>query len=712
MTRKYIVFLNECSLEDKLLLGGKGANLGELISAGFPVPPGFGLISSCYEHFLSANGIEARVLRQMINGTNFGDFKQVENVTSEIRDLICNGEVPEDIAQAVGEAYLTLGEDVSVAVRSSSAVTDLGLSSFPGQMDTFYFIRGIEDVLNHIKLCWASLWNARAVSNRWNKAIDHFNVKVGVIIQEMVASDISGVAFTADPVTLNKEQFVIEAVPGLGEELVSGKKTPDSFVLERETLAFVKKPESSEFSDDLIIKVAETARRIEGHFGKPQDIEWAYADENLYILQTRDIVGKAEYRVDYVGLERWNKVSEDGDETIWTRAWSDEVLTRAITPLFYSVQAELITSTYDFMYQCYGINELLPMRIMRFHKNRGYFSTKYLMKCLEYVPKSMRTDDVLKFFTPSQKEEAKSIPFRTFRKLWSEIRLLVFHHKYAFTRCYKTYYEKWLPELLRRVKELDAIDLDSADLDQIEDYFRGMDTLIKQHCEPIGLGVMIHTLTAISLLGMILKKWTGNDQEIGMLLAGIPGNRTFDANLETWRLSRKVEGSAVLKDIFSRYPSDRIVSEGDDPTLLVDVIKIFLQAGDEADPEAIEKSNIKRREEKAAEIIRTLGSQSRGFIKKGIFKFLLRYAQVYSLFRENQRYEIDRVFYGERKAFLAVSKRLLEMGLILNPDDIWFLSKEEAFDALRGEDFFRVTENLIPMPKGKWTNRRRRQRLY
>jgi pyruvate,water dikinase len=274
---------------------------------------------------------------------------------------------------------------------------------------------------------------------------------------------------------------------------------------------------------------------------------------------------------------------------------------------------------------------------------------------------------------------------------------------------------------LRRVEELDALDLDSADFDQIEDYFRGMDTLIKQHCEPIGLGVMIHTLTAISLLGMILEKWTGDDQPIGMLLSGIPGNRTFDANLETWRLSRKVEGSAVLKDIFSRYPSDQVISElkageegkvfgreleaflkaydfrgaedreisfprwGDDPTLLVDVIKIFLQAGDEADPEAIEKSNIERREEKTKEIIRTLGSQSWGFFKKGVFKFLLRYAQVYSLFRENQRYEIDRVFYGERKAFLAASKRLLEMGLISNPDDIWFLSKEEAFDALRGK---------------------------
>ena len=163
--------------------------------------------------------------------------------------------------------------------------------------------------------------------------------------------------------------------------------------------------------DELIVDVAETARRIETHYGRPQDIEWSFAGEDLYILQSRDIVVKTGDRLDYSGIERWNKSRNRMRDIIWTRAWSDEVLTRAITPLFYSVQAELITTTYDFMYRCYGLKELLPLKVMRFHKNRGYFSTRYLMKCLAYAPGFLRSEDMLKFFTPARSRRPGEAPF-------------------------------------------------------------------------------------------------------------------------------------------------------------------------------------------------------------------------------------------------------------------------------------------------------------
>jgi pyruvate,water dikinase len=370
------------------------------------------------------------------------------------------------------------------------------------------------------------------------------------------------------------------------------------------------------------------------------------------------------------------------------------------------------------MYKCYGLKELLPLKVMRFHKNRGYFSTRYLMKCLAYAPGFLRSDDLLKFFTPAQKQEAMQAPFYLWKKVWSEIRLLIFYRKYSFTRCHRTYYDDWLPELLSRTKELDSVNLEDAGPEKIERYFRGMDRLIKEHCEPIGFGVMIHTLGAITLLDMILEKWLGDNKQIGFLLSGLPGNRTFEANLETWRLSRGINASTQLKAVFTDHPASRIMTLmheteegrvflkrieafiedydfrgaedreisfprwGDDPTLLIDVLKFLVQADDETTPETVEKRNMAKREAVTRDIMETLSRQRFGSIKKRLFKFLLKYSQIYSLFRENQRYEIDRVFYGERKAFVAAGKQLVRMGVLPDPDDVWFLSKEEVFDAL------------------------------
>jgi len=717
MASKYILSFSEASLKDMPLLGGKGANLGELYSAGFPVPPGFGIVSTGYADFLAANHLDSP-LRQLVAEVDFRELQQVEEVSSRIRHLISNAPIPDEIVSGIRDAYNTMKKDTPVAVRSSSMVPGLGKSSFPGQMDTFYDVVGLSEILTNVKMCWASLWTARAVADRWNKGIDHFDVRVSALIQEMIPSEFSGVAFTANPVS-RKDEFVIEAIQGLGEALVSGKVSPHLFLLTKEPLTFTEQPASSEIPHDLILKVAEMSGRIAKHYGKPQDIEWAYAGERLYVLQSRDIVMKTEDKLDYSGLEKWNKETVSGeDAVIWTRAWSDEVLTRAITPLFYSVQADLITVTYDFIYRCYGLTGLLPLKLMRFHKNRGYFSTRYLMECLRYVPKSLRDDEVLKFFTPDQAKEVKSLPFLVWKKLASEFRLFVLHRKYTFTRCHRTYYEDWRPELLQRVAELDSLDLNSASLEQLESYFLGMDRLIKDHCHPVGFGVMVHTAAVITFLAKVLEKWHEDKTVIGILLSGIPGNFTVETNEETWRLSRLIKRSPALADIFARYPSTEIMSRlgdiaegrtflehmeqfrnkyafrgaedreisfprwGDAPNLLLDVLQLFIQAGDEAEPEAAERKTRAKREQATRELLQVLSRQRWGRLKAITFQFLLRYSHIYSLFRENQRYDIDRVFYGERKAFRALGERLVQMGVVAEMDDVWFLSKEEVFDAL------------------------------
>ncbi len=714
-----ILFFNQCSLKDVAVVGGKGANLGELSSAGFPVPAGFAITSQAYLHFLQANKLEPK-LRQMISRIRFEDPADLVHGTEAIRELMQSAQVPSSLEEEIARAYETLGANPHVAVRSSSAIPDLAISSFPGMMDTFYDVQGVQKVVEYVRLCWTSLWTARATANRWNKGIDHFAVRVSALVQLMVRAEFSGIAFTANPVT-GEDELVVEAIVGLGEALVSGRVTPDTFVLSKGALRIQQAPQSPRVAEEVVLAAAAMSRDIEKHYGRPQDVEWAWAGGKLYILQSRNIRKPEESRPDYSGLERWNKPRQPGEaDIIWTRAWSDEVLTRAITPLFYSVQADLITETYDFMYRASGLNRLLPMRLMRFHKNRGYFSTDYLKECLRYAPKFTRGDDALKFFRPEQRDEVRSMPFLGWEKLKSELYLARHYKRYTFTRCYRTYYQDWLPELLRRVRELDQRDLANATAEELRNYYWGMDRLIKDHCQPIGFGVMVHTFAAVTFLNIALQKWLGDTSSISVLLSGLPGNNTVELNEKVWQLSRKISVNPELRGLFTSLPAAEILTRlkgsatgrvfaeefelfcqtyafrgaedreisfprwGDDPALLVNVLKMFVASGDQADP----ATTLARKEVERETLTRDLEAQLArcrgGFWKVKVFRFLLKYAQIYSLFRENQRFEVDRVFYGQRKAFLAIARMLVDRNLLADADHIWFLSKEEVFDLLVG----------------------------
>ena len=715
-----IRFFNECSLLDVALVGGKGANLGELTRAGFPVPEGFAVTAEAYRTFIEVNRLSSPI-RKIVAGIHFDDHAEVGRETERIRSILAAASIPQFLVEDIQRAYGGLGDESLVAVRSSSAIPSLAVSSSPGMMDTFYNISGLDQLLHYVKLCWTSVWTARAAANRWNKGIDHFSVRVAALVQKMVPSQYSGVAFTINPVNWTSE-LVVEAIAGLGEALVSGKVTPETFVLEKNSLSTSSAPVKAAVPKDIIVQVGSAARDIEKHYGRAQDIEWAWADGKLYILQSRDIKKAGELTTDYAGLERWNKPAEkDEDEIIWTRAWSDEVLTRAITPLFYSVQADLITETYDFMYRSSGMQQLLPLKLMRFHKNRGYFSTRYLMECLRYAPKFARGADALKFFTPQQREQAKTMSFRVLAKLRSEFYLSQHFKQYTLTRCYKTFYDEWLPQLLKRVRELDGLDLEPASLEQLSQYYWGMDRLIKDHCKPIGFGVMVHTFAMVTFLGTVLEKWLGNSRDASVLLSGLPGNSTVALNEDLWKLSRRIVANSELCSIFAGYPADQVLAQlnkssvgteiaveietfrktydfrgaedreiscarwGDNPSLLINVLKLLVAAPDQSDPEAAFRRNAERREELTAGIETQLSRQPWGPLKRRIFRFLLKYAQIYSLFRENQRFEVDRVFYGQRKAFVAIGHKLEEKGLLADSEDIWFLSKEEVFDLVQAK---------------------------
>lgn len=292
-------------------VGGKGANLAKLAHAGFPVPGGFLVTTQAYHDFVTANHL-AETLQTVLAGKTLNDPVVLETASSQIRQAFTDGTVPADLATAIRDAYLQLGQP-AVAVRSSATAEDLPEMSFAGQQDTYLNILGEAALLQAVVSCWGSLWTARAIGYRSRNHIAHDDVALSVVVQMMVQSEASGVLFTANPLTGNRGETVIDATLGLGEALVSGQVEPDHYIVETKRGRIIQKTlgakalairgqssggtvtEHSDAStqqalpDPVIQELTKLGRRVAELYGTPQDIEWGWAEGKLYLLQSRAI---------------------------------------------------------------------------------------------------------------------------------------------------------------------------------------------------------------------------------------------------------------------------------------------------------------------------------------------------------------------------------------------------------------------------------------
>jgi len=316
-----IAFFDEITLDDTARVGGKGANLGHLTRAGYDVPPGFCVLASAYDAFISSNDLEPRIMG-IIGDLHLEDLEAVEAGMERVRGLIECAEVPPGIEDEIREAYRRLIRSAGVpdaralvAVRSSVGTRDLSATSFPGQMDTYHNVRGEDDVIDKVSRCWASAFSYSATVNRRARGIDHMDVFVAPLVQMMVQPETAGVVFTANPLSGRRDQMVVNSCLGLGEGVVSGEVEADHLVLDRETLDVLEETTGDkrvkfvldEGSGCGVLRVAvegeearsqcltsaqvtdlgATAREIDELYGRPQDVEWAYEGGRLYILQSR-----------------------------------------------------------------------------------------------------------------------------------------------------------------------------------------------------------------------------------------------------------------------------------------------------------------------------------------------------------------------------------------------------------------------------------------
>ncbi|MEM1638944.1 MAG: phosphoenolpyruvate synthase [Desulfurococcaceae archaeon] len=342
---RFVLWLDEVRKEDVPLVGGKNANLGEMLAAGIPVPPGFAVTAYAFKYFLEKTGLGEKIYG-MLKNLDVNNTKELEETTRKIREMILSQPMPPEVEEEIKKYYFELARKLNmdpstlrVAVRSSATAEDMPEASFAGQQDTYLNVYGADKVVEHVKRCWASLFTARATFYRVAQGIPHERSYMSVTVQKMVNSKAAGVMFTLHPVTGDEKVIVIEGSWGLGESVVGGKVTPDEFVVERGSFKIVEKrinnktfmitfdpkygrnvhlrwddekktwiaeegievtaplakiarPDGNALTEDEVRRLAELAELIYKHYGRHMDIEWAIDldipfPHNVFIVQAR-----------------------------------------------------------------------------------------------------------------------------------------------------------------------------------------------------------------------------------------------------------------------------------------------------------------------------------------------------------------------------------------------------------------------------------------
>lgn len=313
MTKKtaHVLWFKDINKNDIPLVGGKGANLGEMVKAGIPVPDGFVVTAKAYFDFINSTSIKKKIMTEL-SGLDVDDSDKLMEASERIKTAILQADMPKELAEEIKNYYLELsGEnDKYVAVRSSATAEDLPEASFAGQQESFLEIKGWKSVVSHVQKCWASLFTARAIFYRQENKFSHLKVGIAVPVQLMCQSDVSGIMFTVNPVTNNQDEVSVEAAYGLGQPIVSGEITPDQYVvskkskkitdrtvvsqdwqltIEGKTNISAKYKKKQKLTNKQIVELAKVGMKIEEHYGKPQDIEYGVEKGRIMIVQSRPV---------------------------------------------------------------------------------------------------------------------------------------------------------------------------------------------------------------------------------------------------------------------------------------------------------------------------------------------------------------------------------------------------------------------------------------
>lgn len=575
-----IVWFTDPQATDPSLVGGKGANLGRLTQASFPVPPGFCVTTAAYRSFVE-HGALAGELGRLAGTLDYDDLDRLEGVTAEMRALITGADYPPELAAAIDKAYGELGSDCYVAVRSSATAEDLAEASFAGLHDSLLDVSGTEGLLDAVKRCWASLWTARATAYRKNNGFDHGTVEICVAVQTMVDSDVSGVVFTGNPITTATDEMVINASYGLGEAIVQGIVTPDEYTVRTGTLDIIGRTIGSKavqtvrdpqtgtgtvttdvedarraqpaLTDSQIIELGGLARRVQSYYGDlPQDIEWAFASGTLYLLQSRPVTG-VEFSWD-ADVDSWQQ-SPDDPGIVWTRSWADQAWTGAISPLFYSLRGDTWTR--------FGINHALRLlgqegearaveatRSWKFHKAEAYYNTAVDTAFVEKLTAPPFREARLWTLDPSKGKEHLTSPWSVLTYLKAHFRLQTAHPTQSAYGWFKPFFDRiYTPSSIKEAEGLPDSELAHLNDPELVRYLERMIDLEVTYYEEGFLGFVFHVVDAYNILGWMVNHWYDGDNPMAYFDLVTGSNKRTETQIQNrilWEISEQIRASDSL----------------------------------------------------------------------------------------------------------------------------------------------------------------------
>ncbi len=657
----YVIDLKELSQSDSELVGAKAANLGELARAGFPVPDGFVLTTNACGRFLTANGFD----------------------TDSSPEAVAAAPLPAQIASALLEAAAPFGDD-SLAVRSSDVAEDLPGASFAGQYETVLDVRGAEALTTAVRRCWGSAFSQQVVvyrSNQQQQAVGG----MAVLVQRLIPADAAGVAFTANPVTGDRTETVVSAIRGLGERLVSGEASPDEWIVRGDEAVCQRAPERAIDTSQARL-VADLARRAEAHFGCPQDIEWALAGGEVFLLQARPITALPEEAPDLV------PVSVDPPPGFWRR--EDSHAPQPHSPMNRSL--------------------IIADRNIAIRRNFDEFGL--LLETVEL--REIGGWEYVRMVPLGGKDRRKPpdwlmpLLIRVVPQLRSRIRRCVEAIRSDKPgRFIQRWYDDWRPDLIATIAELRAVDLAALSDTELQHHISEVTSFLS---DSIGIhfllhGPLAHTLSDLAFTCRDLLAW--DEPKMLDMLSGL-SEKSSEPTHRLAELARMAGERPVLRRLLDRIGEDthHHLAEADedfaaafaayqqefgcralryevaDPTIAESPALILRlvrdQLGGGYDSEEAASILKQQREETVADARSALAGRS-ATDRERFERALARAELSYPVREDNEFYTISAPLALMRYAVLELGRRLADGGRIAQREDVFFLELDEARLALR-----------------------------
>lgn len=742
MNERFVAHLDSIDDHAMAFVGPKAASLVRLTRLGLAVSPGFCVLAGAYRAHLKTIA-SGSTIGQWIDDLSNAPPGDVSRRLADVRSAIVEAKLTRALVEAIDEHHASLGSSW-LAVRSSATAEDLPGHSFAGQHDTFLDVSGLDDCVHRIKECWASIWTERAFAYRKKHCFAHNAVDMGVIVQALVAAETSGVLFTADPVTGDKERVVIEACWGLGETLVSGKVAPDRYVLELDSFRILENSVSEkvieltvddegELSERTVDserrqiscltetharQLAESACRVAAAEGFPQDIEWSVCGGEIVFHQARPISVEAP-------KPSWES------RQVWFNANVGEVLPDVVTPLTWS-----LIDTFDAMLRSFhgwmGI-EWGDHPILGRVAGRVYFNLNTAAGLFRRLP-VLRNADITKVLGGDQDKAFQAgdldiadedIPDVKVR-LWKMFMRMPWFAFQALRHSPKNgaRFARRLNERIETLKRTDPRTLsNSALLDFVQQRFDELHQVVE------GVAFQCSAMAYFTILEKICVRWL-DDQQLTItnrLLSGMGGVDSAEAGLAMWKLAHLAGTHADLAAVtetadnwgafhgavenveggpeFLEAWHDFMARHGhhcrgelefanprwaESPDYVFDQLCGFLQRLGDHNPVA---THAERRREREA-LIQECRAKLRNPLKRWLFNHSLARAQLASAVRENLKSVTVRHLTLIRQSALELGKRLVDEGKFLAADDIFFLSMAEIGPVSQDASAFQVAETI------------------